>query len=228
MEISVKEVKILKKGENKFGPWNLVLVTTEDTEYTTLAKEADIIKPGSIVNITDMDKDEKGRESFKKFELLSVGKLPEKRDGDSMSKDDWSQKQAIERASIESQTAYKGIIELLNNKVIELDHEQAKQALAFASARLGGNEQGIQEVRTRLAPDKESLPLDNGKGDLPEFKDGVALVNFATKKGEDGKQLWTWENIKLALHDAGMTVNNPTEMTDVPKAVAILFPDKVE
>ena len=71
MQITVKEIKVLKTGENKFGAWKLVLVTTEDTEYTTLAKEADTIKPGSIVNITDMDKDDKDRENFKYVRQVS-------------------------------------------------------------------------------------------------------------------------------------------------------------
>jgi len=71
MQITVKSTKVLKTGTNDYGEWNLVQVTTiEDIKYTTLAKEAEAITPGSIINITDMDKDEKERESFKKFEVV--------------------------------------------------------------------------------------------------------------------------------------------------------------
>lgn len=43
---------------------------------------------------------------------------------------------AIERASIESQTAYNGIIKLMGEKVLTLDHEMSKIALAWAKKKL--------------------------------------------------------------------------------------------
>lgn len=77
MQITVKAIKVLKKGTNDYGEWKLVQVTTiEDVKYTTLAKEAETINPGSIINIKDMDKDDKGRESFKKFEVEEKGQSP--------------------------------------------------------------------------------------------------------------------------------------------------------
>jgi len=123
----------------------------------------------------------------------------------------------------DAQVAYKGIIELLNNKVIELDHPNAKEALNWATARLGGNEQGIQEIKTRLGPAEEkALSPSKGDDDLPEFKDGVALASYAVKHG------WKLADMKMALAEAGIPFENPKEITDIPKALAILFPDKIK
>lgn len=70
MEIQVKSVNVLKEGTNDYGPWKLVKVVTESGEYTTLAKEADLIPIGSTVEISNMDEKE-GKKSFKKFEITS-------------------------------------------------------------------------------------------------------------------------------------------------------------
>ncbi len=43
---------------------------------------------------------------------------------------------ALERASIESQTCYNGIIKLMEVKVLGLEHEMSKLALGFAKKRL--------------------------------------------------------------------------------------------
>ncbi len=43
---------------------------------------------------------------------------------------------AIERASIEAQTCYNGIIKLMGDKVLPLDHEMSKIALAFAKKKM--------------------------------------------------------------------------------------------
>ncbi len=71
MNIKVKSTKVLKTGTNNYGEWKLVGVTTdEDVEYTTLAKEADIIGEGVTINISNMDENAKGQKSFKKFEFV--------------------------------------------------------------------------------------------------------------------------------------------------------------
>lgn len=110
MEITVKSIKILSKGTNAYGPWMLVKLTTvEDVEYTTLAENAELIPPGSVINITNMDEDAKGKK-FKKYEVIEKGQVsssPEaKPDGD-MTNEMWAEKQRIERRSIERQVSAK-------------------------------------------------------------------------------------------------------------------------
>ncbi|KKN60895.1 hypothetical protein LCGC14_0527660 [marine sediment metagenome] len=112
MQIQVKSVKVLSKGTNDYGEWKLVKVTTADTEYTTLAKEADTLKPGMVINITDMDEDEKGKK-FKKYEVVNAGDNPATAPNSPATVQQpndheyWERKQAIERRSIERQVSAK-------------------------------------------------------------------------------------------------------------------------
>ena len=80
MEITVKSVKVLKTGSNERGEWKLVkIVTDEGAEYTTLAKEADIIAEGVTINISNMDEKEYNgvvQKSFKKFEFVHGAAKP--------------------------------------------------------------------------------------------------------------------------------------------------------
>lgn len=76
MKINVEEVTVLKTGENTYGPWALVKIKTLEDEYTTLAEGAGLIEPGSTIEISNMDKNDRGQESFKKFAILSGEQTP--------------------------------------------------------------------------------------------------------------------------------------------------------
>ncbi len=138
-----------------------------------------------------------------------------------MSKGDWAEKDRITRASIESQKRADIIANLWIAGKIKDDDLLVKQMrswLAFSPEAID------QDIKTRLAPDekKEAKEQESTNDfDLPDFEDNDAgksnLVNFATKHG------WKWDDIRTAL-----SINNPTEIKDVPAAVAILFPDKVK
>ena len=81
MQITVKSTEVLKTGSNDYGDWKLVkIVTDEDVEYTTLAKEADIIASGVTINISNMDEKEYNgvvQKSFKKFEFVHGAANPD-------------------------------------------------------------------------------------------------------------------------------------------------------
>ncbi|KKN60082.1 hypothetical protein LCGC14_0535510 [marine sediment metagenome] len=70
MNITVSSTKVLSKGTNKHGDWKLVKVLTQDTEYTTFADGAENLAPGTVINITDMDEDAKGKK-FKKYDVIN-------------------------------------------------------------------------------------------------------------------------------------------------------------
>ncbi len=111
MQITVQSTKLKSNGTNEYGAWELVIVTsTEGVEYSTLADEAKLIPPGSIINITNMDKDKKGRDQFKKYEIVGKGQVsssPEAKPNGDMTNEMWAEKQRIERSSIERQVAAK-------------------------------------------------------------------------------------------------------------------------
>lgn len=218
MKITVKAVKVLKKGTNKFGDWKLVKVETDkDEEYTTLADDADQITGGSVINITDMDEDEKGKK-FKKFEIISSEKAAApspsgKFNGGDMSKEDWEKKQRIERASFEAQTAYRGAIELIiAGKIVDKSKPLIDAAIAWGIKHL--TEIELKEQLHKM-PDivKKPKPASETNGEVPDFKDGVALVNYALQHGYDMPQI-----------KENLSINKPTEITDIPAAVAILYP----
>ena len=220
MQVTVKETKVLKTGTGQYGEWKLVKIATEDTEYTTLAKEAETIAPGAIINITDMDKDEKGRESFKKFEVIEQASnrpaspaLPTPSD---MSKDDWAEKQRIERECIEAQTAVKAILSMdlgtTDQKAQAKIQIVYQKALDWCEAKIDANmnQQGRQHSEPSVSTPETKEALAEG---VPEFKTGVELFNYGLAHGKTASEM-----------KENLSINNPNEIEDVAKATAILFP----
>ena len=193
MNIKVKSTKILKTGTNDYGPWELVkITTTEGKDYTTLAKEAIDILPGSVINITDMDKNEKGQESFKKFEILTIGEeasvtpappTPQTE----MTPDRWAEKDRLERFSIESQTAYKGAIELATWSQMELTGK-AKEVIdaaldwALTRLKLPGSASGSPPNVPPEALSDNSSPTKEGDNTITPAQ--INILNAAMAKAE--------------------------------------------
>ena len=61
-----------------------------------------------------MDKDQQGRESFKKYEVITLGEAPITTS--TMTPEDWAEKDRLERWSRECNTCFMGIGELLRNQ----------------------------------------------------------------------------------------------------------------
>ena len=118
MNITVKSVKVLKTGKNDFGPFIFTKIfTDQDVEYTTYAEDASLLSPGSVIIIANMDENDKGQKSFKKYELVSGSTAPPSSAISQSGKEPndneyWERKQAIDRASFEGQTAVKHLTEL--------------------------------------------------------------------------------------------------------------------
>ena len=109
MQITVKDSKVVKTGTNKSGEWELIRVISEDnTEYTTFDKKVKSLPNGSVIEFEPIIKE--GKLSFKDFKVIS--EAPAKSNGDQMSKEDWADKQRVERTSIENQVRAKLIVEL--------------------------------------------------------------------------------------------------------------------
>uniref|UniRef100_A0A6M3J7H8 Uncharacterized protein n=1 Tax=viral metagenome TaxID=1070528 RepID=A0A6M3J7H8_9ZZZZ len=124
MQITVKSVKTLKTGTNDYGPWALVkVVTDKDVEYTTLAKEAGTIIAGMVIDIDELsittdEKTGKEKRGFKKFEIVSESSAPAPAlsaaapSDKGMTPGMWAEKDRAQAHSIETQVAFKGIMEL--------------------------------------------------------------------------------------------------------------------
>ena len=127
MQVTVTEpTKVLKSGTNDYGPWKLVKVVTDKEEYTTLAKGADELGAGAVINIEGLDQNEKEQWKFKKFEIVSVGEPPQPKPVEHASKEEeskyWEKKQALERLSIEGQKAmeYATALELADKSTMQI------------------------------------------------------------------------------------------------------------
>lgn len=116
-EITVKEVRgPLGKGEKRF----YAVVDDTGAEFTTFDASAQDIKPGSkigidikvsgkYVNITEWKMIQEGV-------ALTSGNNGKETPRSAMSPEDWAKKDRLERFSIETQTAYKGVMELATSE----------------------------------------------------------------------------------------------------------------
>lgn len=213
MQINVKSVKVIKTGKNDYGDWALVIVTTdEDVKYNTLAKDAETITPGSVINIKDMDKDDKGRESFKKFEVIKGGVAPDKNgNGKSdMTTEQWAEKDRIQRLSIEKQTAFKGGVELMVAGVVRPEDELGRAVLGYAKSRLMETSTSTKQQPSKATT--ESVEQDWDKLGNRKFKDVGEFLTKATKE----------LNLTRDLICEKLSINDVKEITDFEKAWADL------
>lgn len=244
--ITIKDVKSKSGTGGKSGKWTLVIITAEDgAEFTSFDTALEKFGPGTIIEIEPevITKDGKTKVNIKEWKLISVALpagpaallpgSPYKRDTEGI-EFEYNLKarlQSTERASIEAQTVYNGVIEILNNwpnasgTVEELSktHEEMAEelkelralvleALKWARKVLGAS--GAPVVKKESAPPAKKYEEAGGPTpvELPRFKDGPALVNYALKHG------WKIERVKESLG-----ISNPTEIKDVEAATKVLF-----
>lgn len=132
--------------------------------------------------------------------------------------------QARERVSIEGQSTLHELGEMIRagsgsskwatDEMIDLYTRAVKAKLEAFIAATGTVTAPAGEAK-KAEPAKETASAQGEQSSHPEFKDGVALVNYAMKQG------WKMAEIREKL-----SINQPTEITDIPKAVAILFPEE--
>lgn len=238
MEIKIKSTRVIKEGiqEKSKQPYKWVSVMADDgsekgTEYTTF--DAGVLKlgPGSVIEIGD-PKTKEGKLSFKEVvKVVSEVKAAEparepgtyKRDTEAIELEYRlkGKLQAIERASIEGQTVYNGVIELLTHwpdvksrpDTVALIDDVILAGLQWAKKAVGTSGAPVE----KKAEPKAEAPKKTEEGgptpvELPNFKDGPALVNYALQNG------WKIERLKTSL---GIT--NPTEIKDIEAAAKVLF-----
>jgi len=89
----------------------------------------------------------------------------------------------IERISIEGQTSYNGIIELLKAKIIDLDHTQAKTSLEYAEKKMRASlmaEPTPKREEKEAAPRAKAPPVEEKEATTkpppqPEAKSGAKI-----------------------------------------------------
>ncbi len=112
MQITVKSIKVLKIGTNAKGDWELIGVTAEDGKsYTTFHKGVKNLASGTVVRLDEVTiKDDKT--SFKEYVVVSEPTASSPAPGqpsNSMTPQDWAEKDRLERRSREANTCFMGL-----------------------------------------------------------------------------------------------------------------------
>ena len=215
MQITIKEVKILKTGTNpdhpEYGPWTLTAVTTDKgVKYTTFAKDAELLAPGSIINITDMDEDEKGKK-FKKFEIVAGGEkaeTPNRPEGQPSDNEYWERKQAIERASIEGQNALTNLtkltiagIKLEDCPALLMQAIESKiKGFMGAMSTTAPPKSGIEKAEKDDPPKALAKPIP--EGGLPKTTEELYDWIAKMMKWKDAKPARSWIVNKIRIEEA--------------------------
>lgn len=226
MQITVKEAKVVKTGTNKRGDWELIRVTSGDnTEYTTFDKKAKV-PSGSVIEFEEIN--EEGKLSFKECTVITEAVKGE--NGGQMNKEDWVEKQRIERASIENQVRAKLIVELRIAGAFDDEHSIYKKCLRWLDKLEETLGEGIglswQETQASIKPSKVSAKataeepvasavkraeLDDNK--LPEPSPGaMEKIAEAVEKGFIDMD-WLKESLKTLQEKGIKAYSNPTILT---------------
>ncbi len=224
MQITVKSANVLATGITKSGKmageeWRLQeVIASDDTRYTTFAKDAENLIPGTVITIENLDQDDKGWK-FKKYEIIEAASIQSQKESstseraatnDGMTNDMWAEKQRIERSSIESQVAFKGIIATIGvEKPTDKLREAQEAALDWALPRLRPlteaaptkPEKDIEKLWPEEKPPektaslvdldwlKKSMATLQDKNETAYSEDAMVSHMRATYKGIEGKTI---------------------------------------
>jgi hypothetical protein len=156
-KIIIKEISF-KTGTNDKGEWKLTQITGADgAKFASFDHHASELKAGDTIEAEIEIKGKNNNiKSFKVIENTApIATL--KHVEDKMSPSQWAEKDRIERASIEAQTAFKGIIELATYRADlkfngpDKFSEVLNRALDWAMEKLGG------KPVTAPTPQKEAV-----------------------------------------------------------------------
>lgn len=242
-EIKVKEIRgPLGKGEKKF----YAVVDEKGGEFTTFDTKIQSIKPGSVLEAEI--KVEGKYVNIVKWTLLQEpethprnGKEPGayKRDleGIQFEYELKARLQQIERASIEAQTAYNGIIQLWcspdSAKNAQLSEEVLQKALKWAESRLDESMKPAPKAEPKPITKPAKKPVEkpvvqaNGKEVDPEhpFPNIGVLLTWCAKEGIDRTKFMEILEIKekdlpnVNIADAHQAIQdylkqNPKDLTE--------------
>jgi len=198
MQVTVKDIKVkegtTKAGPNTGKPWKLIILIGEDgTEFTTFDASAQEVGVGGIIELEPVIK--AGKINFTDFKIIQKGSFqappPPRPEGTApaMTPDMWDKKQQVERHSIETQTIFKGIMELAK-ACIEKETNIGSMvkfnpvydaALDWAMAHFTG-EKPAKPAATKPTPQPPQRATGASKEDLSSlvFPDAGKLLTYLT------------------------------------------------
>ncbi len=225
MQITIKSLRVIKEDDGKESgkrAYKWVSVVADDgsvkgTEYTTF--DAGVLKlgVGSVIDIGEVEIKE-GKLKFKKvitvISAAAVVAVPAPKGAGKaslpdMSKEEWKEKQRIERASFEAQTAYKGALGLFTET--GMAPAEAKELIELAIAW------GIKRLNPTLGEVLGTMPhvarlKSEGEG-TKTFRNIGGFLTAMLEKGFSRKQV-IGELIRLKL------IKNESELPRLDPEVA--------
>ena len=186
--ITVEEIRVVKSKPDAAKKWELVALVSEGTEFTSFDLAIKEVGIGGVIEFEPAFKDGKINIS-KGWKIISKGTAPVVAspsapapaiNGTQTSPEEWKEKQRIERASFEGQTAFKGIIELAATDHFQLLRQRNdvfKEKLDFVL------DMALDWAEKRLAPTLQDmgdrmphLPLDEDKGEFKNVGEFLAAM----------------------------------------------------
>lgn len=146
-----------KEGTNDRGPWTLVIIKDDSgSEFTSFDKKLLELTQGAIIDIeVEM---RKGKANIKLWNLISEGSPQDSAPGGSqMSKDEWAEKDARERISIERQNACTNVCNLIISGKIGIGDELGQKVMNYLSSKLDGKASAPPASTTSPAPDNSPI-----------------------------------------------------------------------
>ncbi len=222
MQITIKSMRIIREGDGSDGKhaYKWVSVMADDgsekgTEYTTF--DAGVLKlgPGSVIDIGDPGTKD-GKLKFKKVEkviseVAAVVTPPPPGPTRETSPEEWKEKQLIERASFEAQTAYKGAIELLAARgMAEEGKELIEAALVWGIKRLNPTLQEALTTMPHLARPEDQKERKTVKPGEPHFENPGQLFEKTNKYGVMRGDILK----RYSISEKEVSKINPDEMWD--------------
>ncbi len=209
--ITVKDIRvktgITKSGQNEGKPWELVIIIGQDgSEFTTFDTAVKDVGIGGVLEAEVEVKN--GKTNIKSFRILTkgtasapvaAGPAPQANGFPDMSKEDWAEKQRIERASFEAQTAFKGLMEVAGQIISgggdpvqtasPLFNENYTLAMAWAKGKILNNGIPGPDLASLPVPRPDSVPPtarpltpeEEAKLLFPDFKDIGQLFTACLK-----------------------------------------------
>jgi len=218
MQLTVKSTKIGRTGTNEKGDWELIVVTSDDgTDYTTFHKGAKNLLPGTVIEVGEVII-KNNKHSFKEYTVISAPTVPvvPVSNGHGMTPELWSEKDKLQRQSIETQVCFKGIIELAASPNFE-QWDKLNLALDAALDWALAHFQPVKGMPKVEKPQSDKA-VNKPVTDPGEFKD---LGDFLTKVTKVTK-------LKRDEICTMLSINDVTEITDYAKDWAILTGKKPE
>jgi len=197
MQITIKSVKVGKTGTSAKGDWELIVITSEDgTDYRTFQKSAKNLIAGTVIDIGETVIKE-GKITIKEYTVVSAPAAPAlpndvqpayipggavKIDtSQDMTPEKWAEKDERQRLSIETQVAYKGIMELAGaheNPISEKFEVIFDAALDWAMAHFKTSQPSAKPAPEPLKSKSEDLPDLHGMVFADAGKLKTALQNI--------------------------------------------------